>query len=65
MADLQPPNVHEAINAAHQTFQTYSKTPHRERRWLIRRWGDLIKSNREDLAALCTLELGKPWTESR
>lgn len=30
----------------------------------MRRWGDLVKANREDLAALCTLELGKPWTES-
>lgn len=30
----------------------------------MRRWGDQIKANREDLAALCTLELGKPYTES-
>jgi succinate-semialdehyde dehydrogenase/glutarate-semialdehyde dehydrogenase len=38
--------------------------PHRKRRWLMRRWGDLIKANKEDLAALCTIELGKPYTES-
>lgn len=30
----------------------------------MRRWGDEIKANKEDLAALCTLELGKPYTES-
>lgn len=30
----------------------------------MRRWGDLIKANKADLAALCTLELGKPYTES-
>jgi len=53
-----------AIEAASKAFETYKLTPHRERRWLMRRWGDLIKANREDLAALCTLELGKPWTES-
>lgn len=64
MADLDGDDVREAINAAQDAFTTYSKTPHRERRWLMRRWGDLIKENREDLAALCTLELGKPWTES-
>jgi succinate-semialdehyde dehydrogenase/glutarate-semialdehyde dehydrogenase len=31
---------------------------------MLRRWADLIKESREDLAALCTLELGKPFTES-
>jgi succinate-semialdehyde dehydrogenase/glutarate-semialdehyde dehydrogenase len=31
---------------------------------LIRKWSDTIKANREDLAAICTLELGKPFTES-
>ena len=30
----------------------------------MHRWGDLIKANREDIAALCTLGLSKPWTES-
>ncbi len=30
----------------------------------MRRWADLIKANKADLAALCTLELGKPYTES-
>lgn len=30
----------------------------------MRRWADLIKANRDDLAAICTLELGKPFTES-
>lgn len=64
MADLSRPDVEEAINIAQEAFVTYSKMPHRERRWLMRRWGDLIKENREDIAALCTLELGKPWTES-
>ncbi|VUC34493.1 unnamed protein product, partial [Clonostachys rosea] len=64
VADLGREQVRAAIDAAQAAFTTYSKTPHRERRWLMRRWGDLIKANREDLAALCTLELGKPWTES-
>lgn len=30
----------------------------------MRRWADLIKANKDDLAAICTLELGKPFTES-
>jgi succinate-semialdehyde dehydrogenase/glutarate-semialdehyde dehydrogenase len=53
-----------AIEAAQEAFETYKTTPHRQRRWLIRQWADLIKANRDDLAALCTLELGKPFTES-
>lgn len=42
----------------------FKTTPHRERRWLLRRWADLMKANKEDLAAICTLELGKPFTDS-
>jgi len=64
VADLDVADTIAAIEAASKAFETYSLTPHRERRWLMRRWGDLIKANREDLAALCTLELGKPWTDS-
>ncbi|RSL40961.1 hypothetical protein CEP53_013050 [Fusarium sp. AF-6] len=64
VADLDRSDVQKAIEAAQEAFVTYSKMPHRERRWLMRRWADLIKENREDIAALCTLELNKPWTES-
>ncbi|OQV03812.1 hypothetical protein CLAIMM_08806 [Cladophialophora immunda] len=64
IADLGAEDTRNAIEAASRAFETYRLTPHRERRWLMRRWADLIKANREDLAALCTLELGKPYTES-
>lgn len=57
-------DARSAIETAQKAFETYKRTGHRERRFLMRRWGDLIKENREDLAALCTLELGKPFTES-
>lgn len=30
----------------------------------MRKWSDEIKANRDDLAAICTMELGKPFTES-
>jgi len=30
----------------------------------MRKWSDEIKAHRDDLAAICTLELGKPFTES-
>jgi succinate-semialdehyde dehydrogenase/glutarate-semialdehyde dehydrogenase len=31
---------------------------------MIRKWSDIIKANKSDLAAICTLELGKPFSES-
>ena len=64
VADLDGSDTRRAIEVASKAFETYKHTPHRERRWLMRRWGDQIKANREDLAALCTLELGKPYTDS-
>lgn len=64
IADLGRDDVEKSIQVAHEAFKTYRKMPHRERRWLIRKWSDLIKENKDDLAAICTLELGKPYNES-
>ena len=64
MADLGHEETRQAIEAAQTAFKTFKKTSARERRWLMRRWADLIKANKDDLAAICTLELGKPFTES-
>lgn len=64
VADLGPDDTRAALEAAATAFEKYKTTPHRERRWLMRRWADLIKANADDLAAICTIELGKPFTES-
>jgi len=64
VADLSREDVNKAIDLAHKAFLSYRKVQPRERRWLIRKWADQIKANRDDLAAICTLELGKPFTES-
>jgi acyl-CoA reductase-like NAD-dependent aldehyde dehydrogenase len=64
IANLAREDARHAIEAAHAAFKTYKKVPHRERRWLMQKWSDLLKANMEDLAAICTLELGKPYTES-
>ncbi|KAG4410733.1 hypothetical protein IFR04_016132 [Cadophora malorum] len=45
-------------------FQSYKLLTHRQRKALLRQWTTLIRCNRDDLAAICTLELGKPITES-
>ncbi|KAJ5601456.1 hypothetical protein N7510_010990 [Penicillium lagena] len=64
VTDMNREDARSAIEVAQKAFESYKRTGHRERRFLMRRWGDLIKGNREDLAALCTVELGKPFTES-
>ncbi|ETI23422.1 hypothetical protein G647_05224 [Cladophialophora carrionii CBS 160.54] len=64
VADLGRDETRQAIEAAQSAFTTYRKTTARDRRWLMRRWADLIKAAKDDLAAICTLELGKPFTES-
>lgn len=64
VADLEREDTHQAIEAAQEAFKSFKKSAPRDRRWLIRRWADLIKENEDDLAAICTLELGKPITES-
>ncbi|KAL7912452.1 Aldehyde/histidinol dehydrogenase [Trichoderma velutinum] len=64
VANLTATEVHKAIHAAQTAFLTYKKFSHRKRRQLLHQWITIVKENRDDLAAICTLELGKPITES-
>ncbi|OAP57000.1 hypothetical protein AYL99_09112 [Fonsecaea erecta] len=64
VADAGRDETRQALEAAQAAFKTYRKTTARERRWLMRRWADQIRQAADDLAAICTLELGKPYTES-
>ncbi|KAF2235224.1 succinate-semialdehyde dehydrogenase [Viridothelium virens] len=64
ITDLTRPEIHNAISTAHTAFQTYRHVPPRQRRFMLRAWSDAIKAHASDLAAICTLELGKPFTES-
>ncbi|KAF1809225.1 aldehyde dehydrogenase [Eremomyces bilateralis CBS 781.70] len=64
VANLSREEVRGAIDAAQSAFQTYKKFTARKRKELLRKWTDIIRANRDDLAAICTLELGKPIAES-
>ena len=55
----------EAINAAHQAWPAWRALTARERARFLRRWYDLILTHLEDLAAIMTVEQGKPLTEAR
>jgi succinate-semialdehyde dehydrogenase / glutarate-semialdehyde dehydrogenase len=63
--DLDEAEVQAAIDAARDAFPAWSRRPARERGALLRRWHELVIANREELAALVTLENGKPIREAR
>ncbi len=53
-----------AIEAAALAFQSWKQKTAEERCALVRRWADLIEANKQDLAIIMTMELGKPVKES-
>lgn len=55
----------EAINAAHEAFQSWSKITAYERAGYLKKFHQLMIDNQEELAQIMTLEMGKPINESR
>ncbi len=54
-----------AVDAAQDAFPSWAALLPQERSAILRRWFELLKEHREDLAFLMTLEQGKPISESR
>jgi succinate-semialdehyde dehydrogenase/glutarate-semialdehyde dehydrogenase len=65
VASIGAGEIHAAITAAQAAFAKWSRTLHRERGALLRRWLELIERDKEDLARLITLENGKTLKEAR
>lgn len=57
--------TNEAIEAASEAFQLWSKTTAYERASYLKRLYQLMLDNEEELAQIMTLEMGKPINESR
>lgn len=57
--------VVEAIGAAHQAMEAWSRETAARRSAILRRWFELITANTDDLAAILTAEQGKPLAEAR
>ncbi|WP_432800084.1 aldehyde dehydrogenase family protein [Poriferisphaera sp. WC338] len=64
VAESDAADVDVAVAAARKAFQTWSKTSPRERSALLYKLADLIEKNAEELAALETLNNGKPIAET-
>jgi aspartate-semialdehyde dehydrogenase len=54
-----------AVDAAAVAFPAWSQALPQERAALLRRWFELMRQHREDLARLMTIEQGKPLSEAR
>ncbi|MBC6983169.1 NAD-dependent succinate-semialdehyde dehydrogenase [Caulobacter sp. 17J80-11] len=63
--DLPAEEVESAIRAAAEAFPAWSRTPQAQRAACLRRWAALVDDNEAGLAALLSLENGKPFEEAR
>ncbi|VDI33778.1 succinate-semialdehyde dehydrogenase [Mytilus galloprovincialis] len=62
--DMNAGDTERAIQCASEAFETWKETTAKERSNILRRWVDLCNENKEDLAKILTLEMGKPLQES-
>jgi acyl-CoA reductase-like NAD-dependent aldehyde dehydrogenase len=63
--DSGPADIHEAVRSAGAAFPAWSRTPAPVRGELLRRLGDLLTANKEELAEGMTREMGKVLAETR
>lgn len=64
IADAQPADGLLALDAAADSFATWSRTPARDRGELLRAVFESVHSHADEFAHLITLEMGKPLAES-
>ena len=65
VADATPEDGIAALDAAVAAQQEWAATAPRQRSDVLRRAFDLVRAHEDDLAALMTLEMGKPLAEAR
>jgi alpha-ketoglutaric semialdehyde dehydrogenase len=63
--DSGPIDIQEAVRSARAAFPRWARTPAPVRGDLLRRLGDLLVENKEELADGMTREMGKVLTETR
>ncbi len=54
----------QAVEAASKAFAGWSRRTAKERAVILRRWAELVTTNRDDLAMIMTSEQGKPLAEA-
>ncbi|KEO51091.1 NAD-dependent succinate-semialdehyde dehydrogenase [Thalassospira permensis] len=61
---MRTSEARRAIDAADAAFPAWSRMLAKERSGYIKRWRDLLEQYQDDLAALITLEQGKPYDQA-
>ncbi|GLI68110.1 hypothetical protein VaNZ11_012437 [Volvox africanus] len=64
MPRMRADETRAAIAAAHAVLPQWRLRPAKERAAVLRRWHDLIQEHKADIAAIMTLECGKPTAEA-
>ncbi|TBG70617.1 NAD-dependent succinate-semialdehyde dehydrogenase [Rhizobium leguminosarum] len=65
LPDMGAAETRAAIDAAHAAQPGWAARPARERSTILRKWFDLMVANADELAAILTAEMGKPFPEAR
>ena len=65
LPDMSRAEAARAIDAAHAAQKAWAKKTGKERAAVLRRLYELMVANADDLAAILTMEMGKPLAEAR
>jgi succinate-semialdehyde dehydrogenase/glutarate-semialdehyde dehydrogenase len=65
LPDMNRAEAARAINAAHKAQKEWARKTGKERAVALRKLYDLIVANADDLAAILTMEMGKPLAEAK
>ncbi|MBB3355636.1 succinate-semialdehyde dehydrogenase/glutarate-semialdehyde dehydrogenase [Rhizobium sp. BK049] len=65
LPDMGAAETRTAIDAAHAAQPAWAARPAKERSVILRKWFDRIVANADELAAILTAEMGKPFPEAR
>ncbi|WP_064681618.1 NAD-dependent succinate-semialdehyde dehydrogenase [Rhizobium bangladeshense] len=65
LPDMGAGETRAAIDAAHASQPAWAARPAKERSATLRKWFDLMVANADELAAILTAEMGKPFPEAR
>lgn len=64
MANSEADTINNLVSASQAAFKQWRTVPAPKRGELVRIFGNLVRAKKEELAAIITLESGKPWQES-
>jgi len=65
LPDMGAAETRTAIDAAYAAQPAWAARPAKERSAILRKWFDLMVANADELAAILTAEMGKPFPEAR